>query len=113
MLVSHLNIPKNPPFLPEEDSDAEPAALGGAGQTANRPLFHAGQRSSTGTPRRANSMWFPQPVHEGFPQLRQVIREHMFLAEWPTGKKSFGFWTGVFMVAVVVVAVNGEQRRKY
>lgn len=58
-------------------------------------------------------MWFPQPVHEGFPQLRQVIREHMFLAEWPTGKKSFGFWTGVFMVAVVVVAVNGEQRRKY
>jgi hypothetical protein len=36
------------------------------------------QRADLGTPRKTISTWFPQPLHDAFPHLRQILLLHIF-----------------------------------
>ena len=55
------------------DANRSPKPLG-AGRV---PSSRQEQRWGTGTSRRTMSTWAPQPLQSGFPQVLQVVREHI------------------------------------
>ena len=62
---------------PPNRRERKPPLFRGADASAARSFAWPWQRWDSGTPRRACSIWLPQPLQVGLPHERQVVRAHI------------------------------------